>query len=454
VSFEQDTVQHAVEAARKAGAAHVDAWLSSGTEFSVKVLNSEIDQLEEAESRVLGIRVFTGNRTALVYSSDVGPDAIDSIASEAVDLARLTGEDSCAGLPDGPFADNHSASDLELFDEGLFTHDPATLVEMAREAERVARAHDPRITNSEGATVSRRAGTIAMANSKGFTGSYRATACSLSASALADDADFKKREATWRSAARFFNDLESPETVGRIAGEHAVRQLGSRTVETRDVPVVWSPEIGTALLRLVAQAASGSARYQGSSFLIDREGEMLASDLVTIVDDATLPGRLGSRPFDGEGLVSRATKIFEAGVFQTFLFDTYSARRSGMESTANAGRSVAFQQGMTIGVSPTNLSLSPGTQTAESIIGQVNQGLYLTGMLGHGDNLTTGDFSRGATGIWIENGELAYPVSEINISGNLRDMLAGIDAVGDDQTVFGTYASPTFRVARMTVSGS
>lgn len=453
MSLERDTVQYAVEAAREAGAEHADAWLSNGTEFSVHVLNGEIERLEEAGSRTLGIRVFTGNRTAIVYSSDLTRESISALAAQAVDLARLTGEDACSGLPDGPFGDG-VADDLELFDESLFSHAPSTLIDMAREAERVARAYDPRITNSEGASVSRRAGTIAVANSTGFVGSYRATACSLGASALADDADFKKREATWRTSDRFFERLESPETVGRIAAEHAVRQLGARVVPTQEVPVVWSPQMGTALLMLIAQAASGTVRYQGGSFLIDREGDGIGSELVTIIDDATLAGLLGSRPFDGEGLPSRETRIFDKGVFKSFLYDTYSARRSGMESTANAGRSVAFQQGMSIGVSPSNLSLAPGRISPDDIIGGVQQGLYLTSMLGHGDNLTTGDFSRGATGIWIDNGELAYPVSEINVSGNLRDMLAGIDAVGDDQTVFGTLASPTFRIARMTVSGS
>lgn len=370
-------------------------------------------------------------------------------------MARLSDPDPCVGLPDGPFADGAGANSLDLYDPAVFDLDPEMVIALARRAEAAARGYDARITNSEGSTVELNEHTTALANSRGFSGSYRATSCALSVTVLADDEDHKKRSDYWETSERFFDRLEDAEEVGRRAAERTLRRLGARKVETQEVPVVWSPEMARMFLEYVlAAAVSGQQRYRGSTFLIDYEGDRIASPPVTVIDDATLPGRLGSRPFDGEGLASRRTMLFEEGIFNGFLFDSYSARRANRESTASAGRSMAFQRGMMIDVSPSNLSMAAGTSAPEDIIAGVSQGLYLTELLGFAENLTTGDFSRGAGGIWIDGGELAYPVSEINIAGRLQDMLAGIDAVGNDVGVRGNIAAPTFRMARMTVSGS
>lgn len=454
MSVEMDAVLQAVDLAKRSGADDADAWLSTGRRFNVTVLNKEIEQLEEADSRVLGLRVFVGQRSALVYSSDLASDALSELAGQAIELAKLSGEDRWTSLPEEPFADGADAADLGLYDPEVFAQDPQTLIDLALRAEAAARGHDPKITNSEGANVSRQEGTIALANSHGFAGSYRSSSCSLSASAVVDDADYKKRVGRWETSDRFFGQLEDAELVGRTAARRALGQLGTRKVTTQEAPVVWSPEMARQFLDLLAYAASGELRYQGDSFLIDREGDRLGSPLLTIVDDALLPGRLGSRPFDDEGLSSQRTTLFEAGVFNSFLFDTYSARRAGRESTSNAGRSVAFQRGMTLGVSPSNLTMVAGESSPEEIIAGVRQGLYLTEMLGFGENLATGDFSRGASGFWIEDGALAYPVAEINIAGRIQDMLAGIDAVGNDLSVLDTLAAPTFRIGEMMVSGS
>jgi PmbA protein len=358
-------------------------------------------------------------------------------------LARLSGEDACAGLPGGPFAGNVDGTGLELHDPAVLGQDPQDLIALARRSESAARGFDPRVTNSEGAHISRQSGTVALANTRGFAGMYRTTSCSLDASAVVEDADDT-----------ILGGLQTPEDVGETAARKALAQLGARKSTTREAPVVWSPEMSRMLLYLFSMVVSGEARYQGNSFLIDREGDRIGSSLVTIVDDGTLPGRLGSRPFDGEGLASRRTPIFDEGTFKGFLFDSYSARRSNRESTSNAGRSVAFQRGMIVGVGPSNLSIEGGSSTPDEVIGGVSDGLYLTDILGFGGNFATGDFSCGAAGMWIENGALSYPVAEITIAGRMQEMLADVDAVGNDVSILDDMAAPTLRIAKMMVSGS
>lgn len=449
MSAEVDTTLQAVELARRAGATAADASLGAGRRFAVTVREGRVEKLLEAGTRTLGLRVFLDGRMAAVYSSELGKDALTDLAREAVELARLADPDPCAGLPDGPFAAAGDAAALELLDDEAFAQDPQALIALARRGEAAARGHDPRITNSDGATFTRWQGTTALANSRGFAASYPASSCSLSVSAIADDAEGKKRRDVWSTTDRRFAALEDAEEVGRVAAARALRQLGARKAPTREVPVVWPPKMARQFLGILARALSGEACYRGASFLIGHEGERVASPLVTIADDATRPGGLGSRPFDGEGLASRRTPLFEAGRFANFLFDTYSARKAGRASTANAARSAA-----SVGVAPSNLSMAAGESDPAAIIAGVERGLYLTDLLGFGENLTTGDFSRGAGGIWIEDGLLAYPVAEINISGRLQDMLAGVDAVGADATTLGTLTAPTFRMARMMVSGS
>ncbi|PZC47599.1 MAG: PmbA protein, partial [Chloroflexi bacterium] len=244
--------------------------------------------------------------------------------------------------------------------------------------------------------------------------------------------------------------LQDGAAVGREAAARALRQLGAKKVETTEVPVVWEPRIAAGFLGTVAGAADGEALYRRSTFLAGHEGDTVASPLVTIVDDARLPGRLGSRPFDGEGIATRRNTLLQDGVFQTFLFDTYNARRLGRTSTGSAVRDVGSLPGIGTG----NLILQPGGRTPEEIIGGVKNGLYITSLMGFGVNLTTGDFSRGAAGLWIRDGQLAEPVSEINVSGNLLDMLASIDAVGLDLQWFGSTAAPTLRMSKLTVSGA
>jgi len=287
-----------------------------------------------------------------------------------------------------------------------------------------------------------------LANSLGFCGSYPYTAASFMVEVMADDADGKKRNDYWYSAERMFHRLESPEDVGRKAAARAVRKIGAKKVETREVPVVWDPMMTAALMRVVSGAASGEALFKRSTFLAGMEGQPIASPLVNVIDDATLPGRLASKPFDGEGVRTRRNCIVEGGVFSGFLFDSYYARRTGHRTTGSAGRS-----GDAIGIGSGNLVWQPGETPADRIVAFVDDGLYLTDLMGFGVNLTTGDFSRGAAGMWIERGRLSYPVTEVNVSGNLKDMLARVEAVGDDLLWLAGAAAPTILMSRLTVSG-
>jgi PmbA protein len=266
---------------------------------------------------------------------------------------------------------------------------------------------------------------------------------------MADDDDGKKRNDSWYTVDRFFSQLESPEDVGRIAAQRALTQLGARKVNTREVPVVWENRLVHRLLGIIARAASGEALYRRQTFLMNLEGEPIASPLVTVIDDPLLPRKVGSRPFDGEGVTSRRNELVVGGVFRGFLFDSYTARKTGRRTTGSATRGV----GGPPGVGTTNLSLITGESSFDEILGGITEGLFLTDLMGFGVNMTTGDFSQGAAGRWIENGRLSYPVSEVNVSGNLREMLLGIEMVGNDPFERGGTSAPTIRMGKLMVSG-
>lgn len=448
-----DIALQALATARRAGASDAEAWLNAGHSSAVTVREGVVDERVDTESDSLTLRVFVDGRTASVTTSDLAPEVLGRLAEEAVALAKLTDADPYAGLPDGPFPVADGGDALALVDPTLVDPEPGLLLDLAVRGDAAARSVDPRIRSGAGATATCWWGTVVLVNSRAVAASYLATTCSLWVSAAADDVGGKKREGWWYAADRRLAALEEAESVGRTAAERTRRQLGARPATTQAVPIVWAPEAAREFLGIVAHAASGEARYRGTSFLIDREGELLASPLLTITDDATEPARFGSRPFDAEGVASQRTALFSNGAFSGFLYDTYSARKAGRSSTANASRSRFSSFGAQIGVEASNLMMASGESTPETIIGGVERGLYLTEMLGFGENLTTGDFSRGASGMWIEHGELAYPVGEINIAGRMQEMLANIDAVGNDATFVEGASAPTFRVAQMVVSG-
>ncbi|HEY8368692.1 MAG TPA: TldD/PmbA family protein [Thermodesulfobacteriota bacterium] len=451
--FGEDQARDLLHAARKAGATAGDVVYVEADRFAGVVRLREVDRVKQARERTLGLRLFVGRRSATASTADLSKESLARLVADTVAMARATAEDPAAGLPEddgAPGADDG----LALRDERVETLAVGDRLALARDAEAAALAADPRIVNSEGAGFDSHAKTVVYANTAGFSGSYRATAATLWVSSIAADPaapELGMQRDGWYTSARALARLEAPADVGRTAALRAVRRLGARKVATCEVPVVFDPEAAASLLRALAQAVNGQSIYRGGSFLAGKLGERVASDLVTVVDDGRLVGGLGSRPFDAEGLSTRRTVVLDRGVLRSYLLDAYSARKLGLEPTGNASRS----PGEAPVPAPTNFMLVPPADapTPEAIIRGTARGLYVTDMIGFGVNVVTGDYSRGAAGFWIENGELAYPVEEITVAGNLARMLADVDAVGRDLDLRASVAAPTIRVARMTVAG-
>lgn len=442
--------QQVVDGAKKAGADVAEAVVSEGSHLSTKVRLGEPELVEEAGSRGVGVRVMVGQQVAVSYTSDLTEAGMARLVEDAVELARLSQPDAFAGPPDPALLSQAAQhAELNLYDESLHQVDGAEALKHAIDAERAAREHDPRITNSEGATYTRASGAKALVTSGGFSGVTRGTYASLSVSPVADDEDGKKRSGGYWSARRHRSELLPDAEVGAEAARRTLAKLGAKKIDSQECPVVFDPDVGRSIIGLLAGCVNGGAIWRRSSYLLDREGERVASELVSIVDDPLIEGAPGSRPFDGEGLLSRRTTVVDKGVLKTFLMDSYSARKLNKESTASASRGGSGG----VGASTTNFLLQPGEQSPEDLLRSTPRGLYVTEMMGFGFNAVTGDFSRGAAGFWIENGEKTYPVSEITISLNLDDILKRIDAVASDLDMRTSIAAPTFRVSSMTVAG-
>ena len=444
-----EAAQLAVQLARRAGAEQADAFAASFIESEVTVRLGVVDRLLEAGSRSLGLRVIVAGRTAICSTADLSDAGLGRLATETVDLARISAADEHAGLPDAGSLYRQGMDALQLFDERVAALTTDEKIRMALAGEGAALAADKRISNSDGARLETVVGEVALANSLGFAGAYPLTSVSLMVEVMADDAGGKKRNAYWYSSERSLHRMQDPEEIGRIAARRAVDQLGARKMPTRKVAVVFEPLTAVSLLGNLAAAVSGAALYRRATFLAGRVGDRIGSDLVNVVDDGTLAGRAGSRPFDGEGVATCRNPLFQAGIFHGFLFDSYSARRSAAATTGSASRGVASLPAP----GPSNMVWAAGERTPGDLLAGIEEGLYVTSLMGSGFNPTTGDYSRGAGGFWIERGQLAYPVSEVNISGQFAQMLADVDAVADDLTWFGGMAAPTIRVREMTVSG-
>ncbi len=443
-----------VALAMKAGASDAEAVAREGDEFSVNVRMGQVETLKESGSRGLGLRVFLGRRSASASTSDLTADGIRQLVEGALGLAKVTEEDPFAGLPDA--AEFGSLpGDLHLFHEDVYSLPAAERIEWARRAEAAALGADPRITNSDGGSFDAATGRKALVNSRGFHGGYRTSYAGVAAAPLAVDANGAMQRDGWWSSARRLADLESPESIGREAARRTLRRLGARRVPTQRVPIVFAPETAQSLIGALFEAASGDSIWRGASFLAGRLGEQIAAPSLTIIDDnmMLLPtgmGGFGSSPFDGEGLPSRRTVVVEKGVLRNYLLNTYTARKLGMKSTHNASRGLAGTPGISCG----NLYLEPGTLTPEQILAGVSAGLYVTSLMGFGVNTVTGDYSRGATGLWIENGQLTHAVEEVTIAGNLAEMLRNVAAIGSDLEFRGAVASPTLRIDGMTIAGA
>lgn len=445
-----DVIDRALARVQRAGAAAADAVLVESEGVDARVRDRELDFVTQARERTLGIRAFVagpgGLRSAITSTSDLAPDAVDRMADETVALARATAVDPAAGLPAEACATE--LPDLGLVEKRDRTVPVETRIDDARRAEAAARAVDPRIVNSEGSQVSSAFRRIAYGSSAGFRGTYESASHGLFCEPIARENGGMQRD-YWMSAGRRLADLEAADQVGRRAAERALRRLGAKRPATCEVPVIFDPLTARSLLGHVLACVSGYAIYRETSFLAAKRGERIASDLVTIVDDGRVPGGLGSRPFDGEGLPTRRNVVVERGVLKGWLLDSYSGRKLGMPSTGSASRSA----GSAPGVSSTNLWLEPGDRTLEQIIAETGRGLLVTELIGQGFQPVTGDYSRGAAGLWIEGGRIVHAVEEITIAGHLAEMLASIDRVGSDLLWLGATAAPSVRVARMTVAG-
>jgi PmbA protein len=434
--------------AKAQGASQGDVVMVESDSFFVTVRLGEVEKISQAQEKRLGLRLFFGSSSASASTSDISKKSIARLVEDTTRMARATAQDPHSGLPavEDLAREIH---ELDLLDADARSISVEEKIQMATETEKRALELDARITNSEGAEFSNNFGRVIYASSHGFSGEYQGSTFGHSVAPVAKANGSMQRD-YWYSSNRKFARLESPKSVGEKAAQRVLRRLGARKVKTCEVPIVFDPEISASLLRNLAAAISGYSLYKGASFLVGKLGAKIASELVTAIDDGTIPGALGSRPFDGEGLPTRDKIIVEKGRLQSYLLDTYSGRKLGMASTGNASRSV----GEPPSVAPSNFYLAPGMHSPDAIIRSVKQGFYVTELIGFGVNMVTGDYSRGAAGLWIEDGALSYPVEEVTIAGNLKDMFQNIEMVGNDLEMRGRIAAPTLKISQMTVAGN
>jgi PmbA protein len=406
-----------VRRAMSGGATAAECVVREGDEFSTLVRLGQVETLKESGSKSIGVRVFHGQRSASTYSSDFSPEGLDRMLNSALALAKITSEDPYSGIPE-PSQLGELPGDLDLYSADVYSLPGEERINYARRTEKAAIDFDPRIKNSEGGSFDAATGHRILANSHG-------------------------------SVARSLARLDSPEQVGKIAAQRTLRRLGARKAKTAQVPIVFDPMVATSILEHIFEGVNGDSVYRGASFLAGKRGEKIAGDQITVIDDGTISGGFGTSPFDGEGVPTRRTVVIENGVLKSYLLNTYTAKKLGLETTANASRGLAG----TPGIGPGNYFLQPGSKTPHEIISGIKEGLYVTEFLGHGANLVTGDYSRGASGLWISGGELTFPVEEITVAGNLKELFFNISEIGSDLEFRGSIACPTIRIDGLTVGG-
>ncbi len=430
--------------ARRAGADAADAVLVEGTSMAHSQRLGKTEKLERSESYDLGLRVLFGKRQAIVSSNDRSASALGELVERAVTMARAVPEDPFCGIAE-PDQIARDWPDLDTSDPEEPT--PDALIARARAAEEAALAVAG-VTNSEGAEASWSRAAVALAASNGFAGAYGDSGHSVSAAVLAGSGTGMERDYDYSSAV-YAADLQDPAAIGKSAGERAVRRLGARKAATAKVPIVFDPRVSRSLVGHLIGAIVGPAIARGTSFLKDKLGERIFPAAISIIDDPHRRRGLRSKPFDGEGIANRRRAIIENGVLTTWLLDLRSARQLSLATTGHASRGTSSPPSP----SPTNLWLEPGAVTAQELIGDIDRGFYVNELMGMGVNGVTGDYSRGAAGFWIENGKLAYPVSEVTIAGNLKSMFQELTAASDLEFKTGNDA-PTLRVDGMMLAGS
>lgn len=425
-----------LQLAAAAGASAADAEISMGVGQNVSVRLDEVETIEYNRDKGMSVTVYFGQRRGHANTSDLSPQALKDTVQAACSIARYTAHDEFCGLAD-PALLARAIPDLDLYHPWDISVDEA--IALAKRCEGAALAIDSRINNSEGASVSTYGGLFSYANSNGFNEGYFTSRHSLSCSVIAEHDDSMQRD-YWYTSARAAADLDSAEAVGRIAGERTARRLGARRLKTAQVPVLFEASVASGLLSHFVSAISGGNLYRKSSFLLDSLGKQVFAPHITISERPHLARGLASAPFDNEGVATQARDLVVDGVLQGYMLASYSARKLGMASTGNAGGNH-------------NLILNSGELDFDGLLRQMGTGVLVTELLGHGINMVTGDYSRGAAGFWVENGQIQYPVEEITIAGNLKDMFQGVVAVGKDVLVQGSKQTGSVLIDRMTIAG-
>jgi len=434
---------------KKQGADAADVYIVDSNGFNTTVRLGKIERLQQSISKGLGLRVIKNGAMANTFTTDFNDRAVKDLARETMQIVQISNADKHNGLAPKELLGTYDGK-LMLFDESIAKLTPEQKIEMARSAEAVGLKFDKRIKNANGSFWSDSRSQVTLANSDGFVGQYQNTIANLFVSLLAEDEDGTKQTDGHGTFGRYLNTLATPQSIGEEAGRRVIRKLGGRKVKSAVVPVILDPRVGSFLLGDVFGAASGGSVYRRMSYLIDKVGQQIASPMITIVDDATMANGVASRPFDAEGVRSSSVVVVEKGVLKQYVCDSYAARRLNLKPTGNAARS--YQGNPNVG--STNLFIKNGDTSPEDMIKSVKSGLYLDRVGGQGLNSTTGDFSMGANGRWIENGEFTHAVQEITVAGNVLKVLSNVKAVGNDLSFkLGTTATPTLLIGEMTVGG-
>jgi PmbA protein len=433
----EELVLDVIHQASGRGADGVEAGVSIDAGLSVTVRLGETETLEYNRDRSLGLTVYFNRRKGSASTADFSPESVAATVQAACDIARYTSEDEFAGLADASRLAK-VIPDLDLYHPWDINAGQA--IELARECEAAAREVDARIENSEGGSVSSNVGMRVKANSNGFLGGYRSSYHSISCCVVGRQGDEMQRD-YWHDTARDYNDLAAAADIGRISGERTIRRLGTRRLTTRKAPVIFAADIASSLFGHFINAVSGSSLYRKASFLLDHLGKPVFPDFIHIHEQPLLKKAIGSAPYDGEGVATAARDIVRSGVLEGYVLNTYAARKLGMETTANAG-----------GVR--NLTIDPGDKDLPGLLHAMDTGLLITELIGFGVNIVTGDYSRGVAGFWVEEGEIQYPVDEITIAGNLKDMFMDIIAVGNDVDRRGNTRCGSVLISEMTIAGA
>ncbi len=432
----QQMVDDLLTEAKRQGASSAEAGVSSDSGLSATVRLGDVETLEHTRDNGLGISVYFGQRKGSASTSDLSPQAIKDTVKAACSIASYTSEDNCNGLADAELMAT-DIPDLDLHHPWPIEIDAA--IELGKSCEAAALNFAPQINNSEGATLNTHSGLYVYGNSHGFSGGYPSSRHSLSCSVIGEDDNGMQRD-YWYTSGRASSDLESAEAVGKKAGERTLARLGARKIGTREAPILFQAEMAISLLRSLIGAISGSALYRQSTFLLDHLDKQIFPEFVRIHENPLVPRGLASAPFDSEGVATKARNIVEQGVLKGYVLSSYSARKLGMQTTGNAG-----------GVR--NLTIEPGELDLSGMLQEMGTGLLVTEMMGHGVNMVTGDYSRGAAGFWVENGEIQFPVEEITIAGNLKQMFQQLVAVGKDIDQRSSVRTGSWLIESMTIAG-